>query len=98
MGAGGVSRVMTEQRPEPDLTCRELVELVTDYIENDLSPENYARVVEHLAGCDGCDRYVEQMLETIGVLGMLQEKDVSPQDQEKLRAVFREWKREREME
>lgn len=86
---------MSTERPEPpELTCRELVELVTDYLENTLSPAEHAHVVEHLAGCEGCDRYVEQMRETIGALGALQEKDVSPEAEKKLRQVFSEWKRE----
>ena len=74
------------------LTCQELVELVTDYIENALSEGERARVEEHLAGCDGCDRYVEQMRQTIQALGVLQEKDLAPDAQEKLLNVFRDWR------
>ncbi len=77
-----------------ELTCRELVELVTDYFENALSETERARVREHLASCDGCDTYVEQMRQTIQTLGKLEEKDVSPEAEEKLRRVFWKWKDE----
>jgi predicted anti-sigma-YlaC factor YlaD len=40
------------------LTCREVVELVTDYLENALTPEDRARFNEHLALCPGCDSYL----------------------------------------
>jgi len=84
----------TDESSRAGLTCRELVELVTNYFENALPPEEYARVVEHLAECVGCDRYVEQLRETIGAVGTLKEKDVSPQTQERLRALFQELNQE----
>lgn len=74
-----------------ELTCKELVELVTDYFENALSAEERAEVEAHLAGCDGCDRYVEQMRETIATLGALRQEDISPDAQEKLLGAFRDW-------
>ena len=79
---------------EPELTCQELVELVTNYFENALTEAERARVEQHLASCDGCDTYVEQLRETIETLGKLQEKDVSPDAQEKLLKVFRDWRGE----
>lgn len=74
------------------LTCQELVELVTDYIENTLPEREKARVEAHLALCTGCDRYVEQMRQTIQALGVLQEKDLAPDVQEKLLNAFRNWR------
>ena len=50
-----------------DLTCRELVELVTDYLEDALSPVERARFEAHVARCEGCDRYVEQVRATVGL-------------------------------
>lgn len=79
---------------ERELTCQELVELVTDYFENALSENERARIEQHLASCDGCDTYVEQMRLTIETLGKLEEKDVSPEAREKLQRVFWEWKQE----
>ena len=47
------------------LNCRELVELVTAYLDGDLSPGERKRFDAHLASCDGCTTYVEQMRRTI---------------------------------
>jgi hypothetical protein len=43
-----------------ELACKQLVELVADYLDDALSPEMRARFEEHLAGCDGCNRYLSQ--------------------------------------
>ena len=73
------------------LTCREVVELITDYIEDDLPPEDRRRVEEHLAICDGCTTYLEQMRETIRLTGMLTEDQI-PEDQRlRLLEAFRTW-------
>jgi anti-sigma factor RsiW len=50
------------------MSCRELVELVTDYLEGALSPEDVARFEAHVAGCPGCAAYLEQMRTTIAVI------------------------------
>ena len=50
------------------LSCRELVELVTDYLEGTLDPARLAALDAHLAGCDGCGTYVEQMRQTVAAL------------------------------
>ncbi|MFI7065108.1 anti-sigma factor family protein [Kribbella sp. NPDC050124] len=44
-----------------DLDCRGFVELVTSYLEGDLSPQDEQDFIDHLAQCDGCERYLEQM-------------------------------------
>ena len=49
------------------MSCKELVELVTDYLEGALTREDAARLEEHLAACPGCDAYLRQMLSTIEV-------------------------------
>jgi Putative zinc-finger len=43
------------------VTCAEFVELVTAYPEGALDRETEQRFVEHIAICDGCDRYFEQI-------------------------------------
>jgi anti-sigma factor RsiW len=75
----------------PDLACRELVELVTDYLEGRLSPRQRRRFERHLAGCDGCTGYVEQLRVTIRVTGTLREDDLDPRLRDKLLAAFRDW-------
>ena len=76
----------------PELSCRELVRLITDYLEGTLSVRDRRRFDRHLRGCDGCTTYVEQMRQTIRLSGTLTEQDISPAAREELLAVFRDWK------
>lgn len=81
--------------PPAELTCQELVELVTDYLEQALPPEEQARFEAHLAGCRGCRTYVEQMRQTIAVVGTLTEETIPPPAREDLLTAFRHWKQDR---
>jgi anti-sigma factor RsiW len=74
------------------LNCRELVELVTAYLEGDLSSGERKRFEAHLSGCDGCTVYVEQMRRTIVLTGSLRVDDVSAEAEEALIRAFRDWK------
>ena len=74
------------------LTCQELVELVTDYLEDALPAADRSRFDDHIARCAGCTRYLEQMRLTIATLGRLREDDLSPMARDDLLAVFRGWK------
>jgi anti-sigma factor RsiW len=76
-----------------NLTCQELVELVTDYLEGALSPEDRARFERHLGVCDGCSRYVEQMRLTIATVGRVTEESLAPDAKRDLLEVFRNWKK-----
>jgi predicted anti-sigma-YlaC factor YlaD len=75
-----------------ELTCREVVEIVTDYFEGALSPEDHVRFDAHLSGCDGCTSYLDQMRETIRLTGMLTEDQIPEAQRERLRLAFRDWK------
>jgi anti-sigma factor RsiW len=75
------------------LSCQELVELVTSYIEGALPELDRGRFEEHLTRCDGCTQYVEQMRATILVTGRLRLEDISPDAERKLLDVFRDWSR-----
>jgi predicted anti-sigma-YlaC factor YlaD len=75
-----------------ELTCREVVEIVTDYLEGALSPEDHVRFDAHLSGCDGCTSYLDQMRETIRLTGMLTEDQIPEAQRERLRLAFRDWK------
>ena len=55
------------------MTCIELVELVTEYLEGSMPAEQRARFEEHVSGCDGCTTYLEQFRTTIRLTGMLSE-------------------------
>ncbi|HEY8727617.1 MAG TPA: zf-HC2 domain-containing protein [Gaiellaceae bacterium] len=74
------------------LNCRELVELVTAYLEGDLSSGERKRFDAHLSACDGCTMYVEQMRRTIELTGTLRVDNVSREAEEALRHAFRDWK------
>jgi anti-sigma factor RsiW len=74
------------------LSCQELIELVTDYLEGALPPEQRARFDEHLELCDGCTAYLEQIRVTITLVGRLTPEDVSPEAEAALLGVFRSWK------
>ena len=80
-------------RPLPEMPCRELVELVTDYLEDRLSPRDRARFEAHLADCDACRAYLDQFRQTIRVLGRLPEESLSDDARERLLAAFRGWTR-----
>ena len=74
------------------LNCRVLVELVTAYLEGDLSSGERKRFDAHLSACDGCTMYVEQMRRTIELTGTLRLDDVSREAEETLLRAFRDWK------
>lgn len=76
------------------LSCRELVELVTAYLEGALPAGARKRFEAHVAECDGCTTYLEQMRTTIRLSGALQVEDVSPQAERVLMLAFREWRRQ----
>jgi anti-sigma factor RsiW len=78
---------------EPDLTCQELVELVTDYLEGALSHADRERFEQHLAECDGCTLYVAQMRRTVAVVGALREEHVEPEARDALLDVVRRFRR-----
>lgn len=73
------------------LSCQELVELVTDYLEGALPAADRARFDEHLAICEGCRMYVEQMRTTLRVTGELKTDALSPEAEAALRQAFLEW-------
>jgi anti-sigma factor RsiW len=76
-----------------DLPCQELVELVTDYLENRLPDGTRLRFEAHLAGCSGCRTYLEQMRQAIRALGRLPAESIQPEARDRLLETFRDWKR-----
>ena len=81
---------MSSQR---SLTCRELTEALTDYLEGVMGPEDVARFEAHLAVCDGCVNYVDQMRDTIRVVHALRPAEVEATVPDELLEAFRAWKR-----
>lgn len=75
-----------------DMSCQELIELVTEYFEGTLSAADRTRFEEHLAGCSGCRHYVDQMHQTIQLVGKIEEDDLSEDAKDHLLRTFRTWK------
>jgi anti-sigma factor RsiW len=74
-----------------ELTCREMVELVTDYLEERLEPAERARFEAHLALCEDCEAYLAQMRQTVRALGRLPDDPTSAAMLGKLLDAFRDW-------
>jgi anti-sigma factor RsiW len=83
---------MTELRA-PRLACREVVELLSDYLEGALPAAERARVEAHLETCPECVAYLAQLRTTIGALGRLREDEVPVRIAERLMVAFRGWRR-----
>jgi anti-sigma factor RsiW len=73
------------------INCQELVELVTDYLEGALEQSDLRRFEEHLADCGKCTDYLEQLRATIRAVGRITPEDLSPEAEEALLDVFRDW-------
>jgi anti-sigma factor RsiW len=78
--------------PQEAMTCQQLVELVTDYFEDALTPEERTRFDAHLAVCPGCETYLEQMRTTMRLVRSSDELADSP-EVAGLLELFRDYKR-----
>jgi len=76
-----------------EMSCQELVELVTGYLEAALPEADRRRFEEHLAECPPCRAYLGQMRQTIGALGRLPRESISDDAKRGLLDVFRDWKK-----
>lgn len=76
-----------------DLSCQELVELITEYLEGTLTPEQQAAFESHAGHCGGCGAYLAQMRQTIKITGKLTEEHIEPAARDELLRAFRQWKR-----
>jgi anti-sigma factor RsiW len=78
-------------RLDRELACREVVELVTAYIEDALDPSDRERFEEHLVFCDGCANYLEQMRTTIRLTGGI-DQALPPELEARLLEALRGWR------
>jgi len=76
--------------PGLSISCQEVVELVTDYLEGVLDSDTAAEIEAHLVLCDGCNIYVEQMRATIRALGNVPVSTLSEDAQAELVRAFRD--------
>jgi hypothetical protein len=79
--------------PVQHITCKEVVELVTDYLEGALPAGQVSLFEQHLLFCEGCMTYLEQIRVTVSSVGRLGTEDVPDVLRDRLLAVFRDWKR-----
>ena len=77
------------------MVCQELVELVTPYLEGVLPADEVAAIEQHLGECSGCRAYVEQMRQTIRLVGHIPHDSVDAHAREQVLSIFRTWSSER---
>jgi hypothetical protein len=75
------------------ISCQEVVELVTDYLEGAMAADDAALFEQHLNFCDGCVWYVDQLRLTVRTAGGIREEDLPPKTRDQLMQAFRDWKR-----
>ncbi len=75
----------------PEMSCRELVEVITDYLEGALPEMDRQRFEEHLEACSACKLYVDQFQEVIRTLGRIEDKELDPDFRAGLVAAFHDW-------
>ena len=75
--------------PATVLVCREVVELVSDYLEGALGDRDRLRFEQHLGACDGCTAYLAQMRQTVRIAGSLTPEALDPVFLDRLVEVFR---------
>jgi anti-sigma factor RsiW len=78
--------------PESEMTCRELVEVITSYLEETMPDEDRRCFDAHLAECPYCVAYLEQMRATVAALGGLEQESIPVRMQEELLTAFRDWR------
>jgi predicted anti-sigma-YlaC factor YlaD len=84
--------------PVDDFPCNHFVEVVTEYLDGAMEPDEARRLEEHLAICDGCRSVLEQFRVILRITGRLAEDDVTdltPEQREPLTAAFRAWAADR---
>jgi predicted anti-sigma-YlaC factor YlaD len=77
--------------PITELTCREMVELVSDYLEGALADHDRALFEQHLVVCEGCTAYLDQMRRTMALVGRLRDHVLDPPSRDRLLETFRTW-------
>jgi anti-sigma factor RsiW len=81
-------------RLSSELSCRQLVELVTAYLEGALPLADQTRFEQHILYCPGCAAYLGQLRAQLHVSGALTEEHIEPAARAGLLAAFRHWKGE----
>ena len=75
-----------------EMACKELVEVLTDYLEGTLADADRRRLEAHIAGCDPCREYIAQMRTTLRAVGLLGAAELDPAARSRLLDAFRTWR------
>ncbi len=81
-------------RREAPFVCQQMVELITDYLEGALTRSQRRRFDAHIAGCEHCTEYLEQMRKTIRLTGRLRTEDLTAEMRKEFAAIYRRWQLE----
>ena len=65
---------------------------MTDYLEGALTGRDRARLEAHLADCEHCTAYLEQLRSTIAALGRVEPEALAPEAQDELIRLYRRWR------
>jgi len=87
--------MVTTRRGQPDahdITCRQAVALMTDYLDGVLGPDDHALMEAHLAECESCAEHLRQIRITVTVTGRIRDEDLDPAAREDLMALYRRWR------
>ena len=76
--------------PANHITCRQLVELASDYLEQALESGDAELFEQHLVYCEGCEHYVEEVRRTISLSSRLRDDEVPAETVERLLTEFRQ--------
>ena len=72
--------------------CQSFVELVTEYLEQQLDADTRARFEQHISACPGCAHFLDQIRATQGVLGRVELDTISAGARSQLLTAFRDWR------
>lgn len=79
--------------PDPrPLSCPEMLELLTAYLDGALAVQDEVSFDAHLGLCRGCRTYLDQFRETVRATGTLAECDVPAPVMDDLLAAFSDWR------
>ncbi|NUR77629.1 MAG: anti-sigma factor [Thermoleophilia bacterium] len=78
---------------EHGYTCREVVDVASEYVEGALPPEETTLFELHLNFCDGCFTFIDQIKQAAALSRRVSEDELPEPLRLGLLEAFRDWKR-----
>ena len=75
------------------MSCQEVVDLVTEYLDDSLPADEASLFEQHVNFCEGCAWYLDEIRSTIAAVGRVTEEDLPEETRDKLLVAFRDWRR-----